>query len=143
MKRILPLLVFAVTLLCSCGASSETWTLEVSEHDPMKTSFTQKWHTTSVTVLYYPQATKWENAMMSAYAGDWQGAVNQWMNILKQTSSLERRSSAEYNIALGCYLLGQWKLADGWIKQCLADLGTAKPPYYVKRLNDAISRKVK
>lgn len=144
MNRIFPIiLVAALSLLTSCGPVTETWTLEVSEHDPMKTSFTQNWYSDAVTVVYYPNAIKWEDAINLAYCGEWKQAVEKWMSILDGDISLERRRYAEYNIALGCFLMGEWKVADMWLNQCLSDFGSGNVPSYVSRLKKVNDTKIR
>lgn len=64
---------------------------------------------------------QWDNAMN--YAGNcyWNKAIDTWMKILDDCQSLSKRSAAEYNIAVGCHMLGDEALAQKWLKRAKDD----------------------
>ena len=55
-----------------------------------------------------------------AEAYDWKGAMDQWFLLLNSNDPL-RRSCAEYNIAVACYMLGDYSLASQWLDRSDAD----------------------
>ena len=51
---------------------------------------------------------------MRAEQFDWKGAMDIWFEFLDVRDVL-KRSSAEYNIAVACYMLGDYDLAQMWL----------------------------
>ena len=64
--------------------------------------------------IYYDSPEDWENGIEAAYKFRWKESMSYWMNLLN-TDNMEKRSSAEYNIANICYILGDYKLALKWL----------------------------
>lgn len=82
-------------------------------------SFKSEWKTEPYTFAYY-DAEKWYVALDKAEAYDWKGAIDQWITLLKSNDPM-RRSCAEYNIAVACYMLGEYTLAEQWLDRSDAD----------------------
>lgn len=76
-------------------------------------SFRSQWKHEQYSVLYY-DADKWYKALEKAAQYDWKGAMDIWMELLS-TSDLMRRACAEYNLSVGCYMLGDYQLATEWL----------------------------
>lgn len=76
-------------------------------------SFASQWKVEGFSIVYY-DSTKWYDAMDKADQFDWKGAMDIWFTLLDSKDIL-KRSSASYNIALACYMLGDYKLAENWL----------------------------
>lgn len=82
--------------------------------------FMPVWKTESVTVIYYETGNSWIMAANAASNYRWKEAMSIWMTLL-DTKNLEKRSCAEYNIALACYVLGDESLALEWLDRSDSD----------------------
>ena len=78
-------------------------------------SFLSQWKHEQYSVVYYENA-KWYTALNKAEAFDWKGAMDIWLELL-DTGDMLKRSSAEYNIAVACYMLGDYSLASDWLNR--------------------------
>ena len=76
-------------------------------------TFKSQWKHEQYSIVYY-EGEKWYNALMKAQNYDWIGAMDIWMELLS-TNDHYRRSCAEYNIAVACYMLGDYGLATEWL----------------------------
>lgn len=78
--------------------------------------FFNKWTPESYSVIYFPTiGDEWYDAL--GYAADmrWDEAMSIWMDILKHTPNDIKTSCACYNMALGCFMCEQYKLASDWL----------------------------
>lgn len=82
--------------------------------------FMPTWKSEQYTVVYFDSPSAWNTASEAAYNFKWHEAIKEWM-LLAETNNITRRSCAEYNIALGCYMLGDNALALKWLDQSDAD----------------------
>ena len=82
-------------------------------------SFKTVWKTEPYSLAYF-DSEKWYLALDKAEAYDWKGAMDQWFTLLSSKDPL-RRSCAEYNIAVACYMLGDYSLAAQWLDRSDAD----------------------
>ena len=57
---------------------------------------------------------------MRAEQYDWKGAMDIWLEFLS-TKDMMKKASAEYNIAVACYMLGEFDLALEWLDRSDAD----------------------
>lgn len=96
-------------------------------------SFKSHWKHEQYTVIYY-EGEKWYDALVRAEAYDWKGAMDIWMQFLYASDPL-KRSSAEYNIAVACYMLGDYELATTWLDQSDKDSELPISPALRKRIN--------
>lgn len=79
--------------------------------------FSPVWKEENFLVVYYePARNAWTKASECAWKFDWKGAVENWMTLL-DTGNAEKKSCLCYNIALGCFMLGQPVLAYEWLDQ--------------------------
>ena len=79
----------------------------------VSSSFKSQWKHEQYSVIYY-ENDKWYKALEKAAAYDWKGAMDMWMEFLP-VSDMMKRSCAEYNIAVACYMLGDYELASEWL----------------------------
>lgn len=86
-------------------------------------SFRSQWKVEGYSVLYF-DSLKWKEALEKADDLDWKGAMDIWFGLL-DTNDVMKRSCASYNIALACYMLGDYKLASDWLD--LSDKETELP----------------
>jgi hypothetical protein len=76
-------------------------------------SFKTQWKHEQYSIVYY-NSDKWYDALENAEAYKWKAAMDIWMT-LADTGDLLKRSCAEYNIAVACYMLGDYMLASEWL----------------------------
>lgn len=95
-------------------------------------SFKSQWKHEQYSLTYF-DAENWYLALDRAEAYDWKGAMDIWMSLLK-TNDLMRRSCAEYNISVACYMLGDYHLASEWLD--LSDEDNLLP------LSDAMRKRI-
>lgn len=78
-------------------------------------TFLSTWKSDSFFVVYYDGAeSAWDTGAHKAYAYQWKDAISAWMTLLKNKNA-EKRACAAYNIALGCFMMGQPDLALEWL----------------------------
>ena len=95
-------------------------------------SFRSQWKHEQYSLTYF-DTEKWYLALDRAEAYDWKGAMDIWMDLLK-TNDLMKRSCAEYNISVACYMLGDYQLASEWLD--LSDEDNRLP------LSDAMRKRI-
>ena len=78
-------------------------------------SFKAQWKTESYSLAYFDNE-RWYKALDLAELYDWKGAMDLWFGLL-DTNDPMKRSCAEYNIALACYMLGDYNLAGQWLER--------------------------
>lgn len=76
-------------------------------------AFRSQWKMEGYSVAYFDSA-KWIDAVRLADQLDWKGAMDIWFELVDSRDIL-KRSCASYNIALACYMLGDYKLAEEWL----------------------------
>ena len=77
-------------------------------------SFKMQWKHEQYTIIFYDKDL-WYKALYKADSYDWKGAMDIWMEILSTTNDRYKRACAEYNIAVACYMLGDYSLAGEWL----------------------------
>lgn len=82
-------------------------------------SFKPQWKTEQYSIVYF-EGSRWYEALVKAEQMDWKGAIDLWIGLLKSSDPL-KRSCAEYNIAVACYMLGENKLASEWLDRSDAE----------------------
>ena len=99
-------------------------------------SFQPVWKNEEFTIIYYDSFNDaWTDAAMEAYECKWDTAIAKWMTLLK-TNNLKKRSCAEYNIALGCFMMGQKDLALKWLDQSDKDYPISLSKSLRKRIGE-------
>ena len=76
-------------------------------------SFKSQWKHEQYSIVYYDNE-KWYDALDKASSYQWKDAMDIWMALTDPNDQL-RRSCAEYNIAVACYMLGDYALASEWL----------------------------
>lgn len=77
--------------------------------------FTPQWNEEIYTIILYDSDSEWMDAAeMAVFDMKWAEAMKIWMD-KADTGNLQKGSAAAYNCALGCYILGQYGLAEKWL----------------------------
>ena len=92
------------------------------------------WQTESYTLLYYEWTDKWTDALEYAEDMEWDKAIALWMELC-DTKDNVKRSCAEYDIALGCLVMGQPQLASEWLDRSDEDCPISLSEGLRKRIN--------
>lgn len=74
-----------------------------------------KWEQEQFTILYFDCLNRrWADAVILADDMKWAEAIDIWMDLSKSRNTTVT-SCARYNVALGCFMLGQYDLALEWL----------------------------
>jgi len=74
-----------------------------------------QWESEQFSVLYFSGVSnKWVDAVLLADDMKWDEAITIWMELAK-SRNVTMSSCARYNVALGCFVLGQYDLALEWL----------------------------
>lgn len=84
--------------------------------------------------IYYYESEDWYEAYVYAAEMKWAEALKRWI-ALADTNNLEKRSCAEYNAAVACYMLGDLDLAEKWLNMSDADS--------VRPLSDGLHKRIR
>ena len=79
----------------------------------MAKTYFPTWKTEEYGIIYY-EKDDWLKAAQYAYDYHWQEAMKIWLDLVDVENS-EKRSCAEYDLSLACYMLGDYKLALEWL----------------------------
>ena len=82
-------------------------------------SFRSQWKHEQYSITYY-DSQRWYEALAKADSYDWKGAMDIWFEFLDSTDAM-KRAWAEYNIAVACYMLGDFDLARQWLDRSVAE----------------------
>ncbi len=82
-------------------------------------SFVSQWKPEQYSLAYF-DGSKWYEALSKAEQYDWKAAMDIWFTLLESNDPM-KRSAAEYNIAVACYLMGDLALAEQWLDRSDAD----------------------
>lgn len=77
-------------------------------------TFSPSWKEETYTFIYFDTPSSWITAAEYALDYKWQEAMKIWMTLADTKNSM-RRSCAEYNVAIACYLMGDNELALKWL----------------------------
>ena len=83
-------------------------------------SFVPQWKTEMVDI-YALDNEDWIGALYDAADCRWANAVEKWTSILSSENDLLKRACLEYNLAVGCMLLGRPDLAQDWVELSLRE----------------------
>ncbi len=99
-------------------------------------SFVSQWKHEQYSLVYY-ESEQWYDALDKAEEYDWKGAMDIWLGLLG-SNDLMKHSCAAYDIAVACYMLGDYHLASEWLD--LSDTSNKLPlsDGLRKRINDRI-----
>ncbi len=99
-------------------------------------SFMSTWKSDQFYVIYYDGAEKaWDSGAQHAYRYEWKEAIEDWMTLVHARNP-EKKACASYNIALGCFMLGQYDLALEWLDRSDKEM----PVSLSKRLRSQIEK---
>ena len=101
-------------------------------------SFKAQWKHEQYSIVYY-DTEKWLDALQKADQYDWKGAMDIWMQLLS-TNDLMKRSCAEYNLSVACYMLGDYRLASDWLDLSDKDNKLPISDAMRKRIDSRINR---
>ena len=120
------------TTISGLDDSSRAMNIGNSLAKPLKS----QWESEQYTVLYFDGlGRKWIDATLKADSLKWDEAITLWMD-LARLKNRTQSSCARYNIALGCYMLGQYDLALEWLDSSDATLPLSLSKGLRKRILD-------
>ena len=99
----------------------------------LASSFRSQWKHEQYSIFYF-ENEKWYRPLELAAEYDWKGAMELWFGLLSSQDML-KRSCAEYNIAVACYMLGDYELAGEWLDRSDADNKLPQSDALRKRIN--------
>lgn len=104
------------TLQCTSSTSSLTdATRAMHMGEALLKPLRSEWQNEQYTVLYFDGfGNKWIDAVLLADDMKWDEAITIWMDFAKSKNRTQS-TCARYDIALGCYMLGQYDLALEWL----------------------------
>ena len=86
-------------------------------------SFVPQWKT-EIKDVFCVDREDWIDAMYDAAACRWATAIEKWSKILSSETDILKRACLEYNIGLGCLLMGRPDLASDWVNQSIEETAT-------------------
>ena len=86
-------------------------------------SFVPQWKT-EIKDVFCVDREDWIDAMYDAAACRWATAIEKWSKILASETDVLKRACLEYNIGLGCLLMGRPDLASDWVNQSIEETAT-------------------
>ena len=110
---------FVGSTLLQYSIPEELLTEAVKAGSHIAESFKMQWKHEQYSIAYY-DSEKWLEALIRADKYDWKGAMDIWLTLLDSNDPL-KRAVAEYNIAVACYLSGEFQLAKSWLDRSDAE----------------------
>ena len=99
----------------------------------LSSTFKSQWKHEQYSIMYF-ESEKWYDALELAADYNWTGAMKIWFELLGSRDML-KRSCAEYNIAVACYMMGDLELATEWLDRSDNDNMLAQSESLRKRIN--------
>lgn len=84
--------------------------------------------------IWYTDNSAWNNALLQALDFKWDAAVKTWMSILETTDDINIRALLEYNIGLGCFMMGNRDLALQWLQQSSSEKNSDMTTALINRI---------
>jgi hypothetical protein len=104
------------------------------------TAFLSTWKSEKYSIIYYDNFDEtWTDAAEYAYDYRWEDAINQWLK-LAGLNNVQQRSCAEYNLSLGCYMLGHYNLALKWLDRSDKDFPISVSSELRSRITERMKR---
>ena len=110
---------FTGTKLLTASSEEELLAEAAKAGRQVASPFESQWKHEQYSIAYYDNQ-KWYDALMKAEQYDWKVAMDIWIELLS-SNDMMKRASAEYNIAVACYMLGDLDLASEWLDRSDAD----------------------
>ena len=101
-------------------------------------SFKSQWKHEQYSIVYY-ETERWYNALLRAEDYDWKGAMDIWLELL-DSRDIMKRSCAEFNISVACYMLGDYHLASQWLDRSDEDNKLPISDAMRKRINQRLGK---
>ena len=101
-------------------------------------SFKSQWKHEQYSIVYY-ETERWYNALLRAEDYDWKGAMDIWLELL-DSKDVMKRSCAEFNISVACYMLGDYRLASQWLDRSDEDNKLPISDAMRKRINQRLGK---
>lgn len=77
-------------------------------------SFKSQWKHEQYSIVYFDSSDKWFDSLIKVEQYDWKGAMDIWLDML-DTKDMMKRSCAEFDLSVACYMLGDYHLASQWL----------------------------
>lgn len=77
-------------------------------------SFKSQWKHEQYSIVYFDSSDKWFDSLIKVEQYDWKGAMDIWLDMLN-TKDMMKRSCAEFDLSVACYMLGDYHLASQWL----------------------------
>ena len=84
--------------------------------------------------IWYTDNSAWNNALLQALDFKWDAAVKAWISILDSTDDINIRALLEYNIGLGCFMMGNRDLALQWLQQSSSEQSSDMTTALINRI---------
>ena len=84
--------------------------------------------------IWYTDNSAWNNALLQALDFKWDAAVKTWISILDSTDDINIRALLEYNIGLGCFMMGNRDLALQWLQQSSSEQSSDMTTALINRI---------
>ena len=110
---------FSGTKILAASSDKEVMEEAVKAGALVAEPFETQWKHEQYSIAYY-ENTKWYEALVRADQHDWKGAMDIWMTLLG-TNDMMKKASAEYNISVACYMMGEFDLATEWLDRSDSD----------------------
>ncbi|MCQ2143663.1 MAG: hypothetical protein MJY56_06310 [Bacteroidales bacterium] len=94
--------------------------------------FRADWRTEAYSIYYF-DTEEWWQAFLDAADMKWAVALKKWIG-LANTNNLQKRSCAEYNAAVACYMLSDFELEKKWLD--MSDMDDKRP------LSDGLRKRI-
>ncbi len=101
--------------------------------DRISSSFVPTWREEEFGI-WYRDDSAWSDALVKALDFKWEEAVKSWMAILDTTKDSYFRACLEYNIGLGCFMMGNRELAIQWLTQSSAECSSDRTASLISRV---------
>lgn len=88
-------------------------------------------------IFYIFDSDAWYESYYAVQEYRWKEAMDIWMSML-DTKNLEKKACLEYNLAVACYIQGQYSLAKEWIELSAKDFDLP----FTKRVSSMIQSKL-
>lgn len=119
------------TITADAGADAATSGKNIGNR--ISSSFVPTWKE-EVFGIWYTENGAWNNALLQALDFKWDAAVKGWMSILETTNDANIRACLEYNIGLGCFMMGNRELALQWLTQSSAESSSEMTAALISRI---------
>ncbi len=122
------------TFTIAADAGSDPEASGKSIANKISSSFTPQWKAEQFGI-WYRDTEDWGSALDDALDFKWDSAIKKWMSLLENTKDSFLRAKLEYNIGLGCFMLGANDLSLEWLNQSKEEAPSDETTALIKRVN--------